>query len=108
MWIVAHVVVTVEYDIHMESLTDLLGNYRVMKPGGKIVDERSTLIGYFVEEIKRPAKMIGIRLQHYSLDQLYGLQASYKDRLRRDGQVTAHKYWWAVTRTKAVENSIDL
>lgn len=87
----------------MESLTDLIGNYRLMKPGGKIIDERSTLIGYFSEEVKRPAKTVGIRLAHYSLDQLYGLQAAYKDRLNRDGRVTADKYWWAMTRTHSVD-----
>lgn len=86
----------------MESLADFFGTYRLVKPGGKVLDERATLIKYFCDELKREPKVVGIRLAHYTLDQLYGLQSSYKDRLSRNGEETARKYWWAITRTTKI------
>lgn len=42
---------------------------------------------------------MGIRLAHYSIDQLYALQSAYKDRLTRSGRSTADKYFWYITKT---------
>lgn len=85
------------------TAADLFGNYRIIK-GDRVLDERATLIKYFVDEIKRPPQFIGVRLSHYTLDQLYALQSSYKDRLNRNNRETADKWWWFTTKTQAVEN----
>lgn len=84
----------------MESLADLFGRYRTLTPKGKPLDERAELIRYFSEEFKREPRVVGVRLAHYKLDELYGLQSAYKDRLQRNGRDTARKYFWWVTKTK--------
>lgn len=85
----------------MESIADLFGRKRTLTPKGAL-NERAELIKYFSEEMKREPKVTGIRLGHYTLDQLYALQSAYKDRLHRNGKETAIKYLWAVSRTSKI------
>lgn len=92
------------------SLFELLKDYQPPKKGS----ERGELLQYFSKEVERPIKYIGVRLSHYTLDQLYGLQSTYKDRLVRPcgdclkqgatsackhSVVTAQKFWWWTTKT---------
>ena len=86
----------------MESIADLFGRFRTLLPKGKVLNERAELVKYFSEEMKREPKVTGIRLGHYTLDQLYALQSAYKDRLHRNGKETAIKYLWAVSRTSKI------
>ena len=86
-----------------QAASDLFGQYRLLKKEGRALDERSTLIKYFCDELKREPRVVGIRLGHYNISQLYSLQSAYKDRLTRNGAETARKYWWAVTKTRPVE-----
>lgn len=79
------------------SIADLFGRHHALR-GGKVLNERATLIGFFSTEMTRPAPQIGVRLAHYSLDDLYGLQSAFKDRLHRDGKEQAQKYFWWMTR----------
>lgn len=58
------------------------------------------LVGFFSDELQRAPKIIGIRLGHYSVNQMYALQSAFKDRQVRDGQEAAEKYWWFTTRTQ--------
>ncbi len=83
-----------------QSLTDLFGNYRLLdKKKGNPLSERASLLSYFVSELKREPKVLGIRLAHYTLDAMYALKSGYADRLRRDGHTAAAKWFWYVTRT---------
>lgn len=88
----------------MEHIADLFGRLRTALPQGKVLNERAELIQFFADAIGRPAKYIGVRLSHYSLSELYALQSAYKDRLLRDGKVTADKFWWWTTRTEVCES----
>lgn len=88
----------VSVDNELISISDLFGNHKLLKQG-KPVSERATLIGFFADTVQKPARIIGIRLAHYSLDDLYALQSCVKDRIVRNSQETAEKYFWAVTRT---------
>lgn len=81
-----------------QAVSDLFGQYRLMKPEGKVLSERATLIKYFSDEVKREPRVIGVRLAHYTVDQLYALQSSYKDRVTRNGKETANKYFWWISR----------
>jgi hypothetical protein len=81
------------------SASDLFGNYRLIQQTGKPLNERSLLVKYFCDNLKRAPKYMGIRLAHYSIDQLYALQSAYKDRLTRSGRSTADKYFWYITKT---------
>jgi hypothetical protein len=83
----------------MESMADLFGRWRPLTAKGAVLSERASLVAYFEKEIQRAAKIIGVRLGHYSLSELYALRSQYKDRLDRDGKTAARKYWWAITRT---------
>lgn len=83
----------------MESIGDLFGRMRTALPKGKTLNERAELVQYFSEALNRPAKVVGIRLAHYTLEQLYGLKSAFKDRLQRNGKEAATKYLWAVSRT---------
>lgn len=86
--------------MEFHTAADLFGNYRLIKPNGRAVNERAALIGWFADEVKRKPVLIGIRLAHYkTIDDLYGLQSAYKDRLTRNGKETADKYFWYITRT---------
>lgn len=83
----------------MELIADLFGKIRTALPGGKHLDERSELVKYFAQKLERSPKIIGVRLAHYTLSDLYALKSSFNDRLQRNGKDTAHKYWWWVTKT---------
>jgi hypothetical protein len=111
MWTYAY---TVDNENQTHSLFDLLKDWKPPKKGS----ERGELLTYFSKEIGRPVKYIGIRMAHYSVDQIYGLKSAYKDRLvrpcgdcLRDGatgackhsNVTAQKYWWWITKTTREE-----
>lgn len=82
------------------EIVDLFGNSRFQNSKGKLLSERSALTGYFATETGKDPKVIGIRLAHYSLDQLYGLQSGYKDRLNRNNREQANKWFWWTTRTE--------
>lgn len=86
----------------MESIGDLFGRIRTLLPKGKVMNERAELISYFSEALKRPPQYIGVRLAHYSIDDLYGLKSAYSDRLKRNGKVQADKYWWFITKTSKI------
>lgn len=83
------------------SIGDLFGKIRTITPKGPL-NERADLVKYFTDKIDRPAKVIGIRLAHYSLDNLYALKSAYNDRLQRNGKVSADKYFWAITKTTTI------
>ena len=85
----------------MEHISDLFGRERVFK-GGKPLSERASLVEYFSGEFSRDPKVVAIRLSHYTLSDLYGLQSAYKDRLNRNGREAAIKYLWVVTRTTRI------
>lgn len=80
---------------------DLFGIERFLssKKEGKAISERAGLVKYFSESMGRPAQFVGVRMAHLSLDQLYGLQSAHKDRVNRNGDVAAARYWWFITRT---------
>lgn len=89
------------------SAQDLFGKYRLIKQGGNPINERAALIGYFTDfdftgknGKSLDAQVIGVHLAHFSLDQLYALQAGFKDRIKTHGTVTARKWWWYASRTK--------
>lgn len=88
----------------MQSLTDLFGTYRLAvryKPSGKQQgSERGELVSYFAKELERDVRFVAVRMSHYTLDQLYALRSAFSDRLTRNGQESARKYWWAITRTR--------
>lgn len=86
----------------MESIGDLFGRMRTALPKGKVLNERAELIAYFSKQLEREARVVAVRLGHYSLSDLYALQSAFKDRLNRNGKETARKYWWAITRTGTV------
>jgi len=71
-----------------------------MKPGGKVLDERAELIKFFAEKLEREPKVVGIRLAHYTLSDLYALKSQYIDRLNRNGKEAARKHWWWQTKTQ--------
>jgi hypothetical protein len=83
-----------------QSMMDLLGSYRIIPRQGKT--ERGELLDYFSKEIERPVRFVAVRTSHYTLDQLYALRSSFKDRLNRNGRETARKWWWWITKTKSV------
>ena len=83
----------------MESIADLFGRIRTALPGGKALDERSELVKYFSQKLERSPKIIGVRLAHYKLSDLYALKSSFNDRLKRNGREAAMKYWWWITKT---------
>lgn len=88
-------------DDNIKEIKDLFGKYRVMsKNSGRVEDERTTLIRYFVENLKKEPKVVAIRLSHYTLDMLYGLKSMYKERLNNNGKETADKWIWWMSRTK--------
>lgn len=78
---------------------DLFGTYRVIKAGVP-ESERATLIRFFSKKTEKEPKIIGIRLAHYSLDDLYALKSAWNDRERRQGTETARKHFWYITRTQ--------
>lgn len=80
-------------------LSDLFGRQRTLLPKGKILDERAELISYFTSELGKESKVIGIRLAHYSLSDLYALKSAYNDRLHRNGKEAAQKYFYWVSKT---------
>lgn len=82
----------------MESIGDLFGKLRLLKKG-KVLSERASLVQWFSETMERPPKIIGIRIAHLSLDQLYVIQSEYKDIKHRRGNLPAIKYLWAITKT---------
>lgn len=79
----------------MKSLADLFKDWKPTKTLG----ERAELIKFFSEAIGRTPKLIGILLAHYSVSDLYALKSAYSDRLRRNGEVSARKYFWYITKT---------
>lgn len=88
----------------MNTLFDLLQDYKLPEKSRKT--ERGELLKFFSQEVQRPIRLIGIRLSHYSIQDLYGLKSAYTDRLGRDGRDAANKNWWWTTRTEKVENSV--
>ena len=88
----------------MEHIADLFGNYRTIKPGGKVLDERRELVKFFCKtfDYKRP-DLMGMRLAHYkTISDLYAIKSGVNDRLKRDGLVRARKWFFWVTDTKPI------
>jgi len=90
-------------------IQDLFGGIRTMKRDGKVLSERADLIRFFQEEkfLDRngkvfQARFIAVRLGHFTTDQLYALKSGYSDRKKRDGEMTARKYFWALTKTEVI------
>lgn len=83
----------------MKPLKDLFGIDRYLGKKGKPMDERSGLMSFFITAFDRPAKVVAIRLGHYSLSDLYYLKSDYLDRERKD-KVAAIKWLWVITRTQ--------
>ena len=81
---------------------DLFGIERFITPKGKPMSERAGLIKYFVEELGKEPKVVGIRLAHYSLQDLYYLKSSVSDIVRRNGMTAGSKYFWWATRTEKI------
>lgn len=77
------------YTGDMESITDLFGKYRLMKPGGKTLDERATLIKYFHERARDKegqlfeVSYIGMRLSHLKVNDLYYLKSICESESKR-------------------------
>lgn len=63
------------------------------------IGERASLIKFFSDQVEKSPKIVGIRLSHYSMDQLYALKSSYSDRLNRNGRVAARKYFFWQSKT---------
>ena len=80
-------------------IADLFANLHAINENRVARDERATLIGYFAQEVERPAKLIAIRVCHYKLAELYALQSCFKDRFHRNGKTPARRYFWYITRT---------
>lgn len=85
----------------MQSIKDLFGTERFIKPSGKLLSERGALIGYFAKAFDRDPQYTGVRLAHYTLDDLYGLKSAYEDRARKNS-LGAIKYLWKITETERV------
>ena len=68
-------------------------------PKGKVLSERAELVKWISEKLQREPKMVGIRVAHLSLDDLYVIQSEFKDIDRRRGREAARKYLWWVTKT---------
>ncbi len=81
------------------SASDLFGRMRIIKKEGKVESERASLIRYFTTVMEKAPQVVGVRLAHYSLKDLYYLQSDHKDRARRDA-LAAKKWLWVITRTK--------
>lgn len=90
----------------MIEARDLFGNYRLVTEK-KPLDERATLIAYFVEQFHREPKVLGIRLSHCSLSDLYAIKSMFDDRLKRNGQDAAEKWFWWSTRTHKVDAPVS-
>ncbi len=92
------------YAESMESIQDLFGIERYTLKTGRPMDERASLIKFFLDKVNQnghrfsPSRM-GARLAHFSLDQLYALKSSWNDREGRDGYERAIKFWWWTTKT---------
>ncbi len=87
----------------MESIADLFGRQRTALPQGKVLDERKELIKFFCQKLERDGERVGVQLGHYKdISDLYALKSAFNDRLTRDGTVAARKWFWWVTKTKAV------
>lgn len=80
---------------------DLFGIDRFLstKQEGGAISERAGLVKYFSESLERPPKFVGVRMAHYTLDQMYAIRSQYEDRLKRNDAATAAKWWWWTTRT---------
>ncbi len=85
----------------MIPISDLFNTTRYLKEGGKVIPERSVLIGWFSETMEKDSKMVAVRLAHYSLPLLYSLKSQYTERARKD-EVKAKKWLWWVSRTHDV------
>lgn len=92
-------------------IQDLFGGIRTMKRDGKVLSERADLIRFFQEEkfVDKNGKVfqaqfIAIRLGHFTTDQLYALKSGYLDRKKRDGELRAKKYFWALTKTQVIHS----
>lgn len=86
------------------SILDLFGRLRDLKPGGKALNERSSLIKFFYDQKfchrngKRFSKQeLGVRCAHLKLPDLYYIQSVYKDKVRR-GENAVY-YFMGATKT---------
>ena len=105
-------------DADYQSISELFGHHRLAKPTGKILDERASLLEFFVRSLPSIPTRVGMRLAHIKdIEDLYALQSQYKDRLRRPcgpclkssmtgtcvhSRITARKYFYWITSTKVI------
>lgn len=80
----------------VDTLFDLLKDYQPKKKR----NERGELLQFFSDHVQRPVRFVAVRLSHYTMDELYALKSAFSDRLQRDGELTAIKYWWYITKTE--------
>ena len=107
-----------DIDTSYVPMSDLFGNDRFLKPQGKQLDERATLIQFFADNLQKAARPIAVRLSHFSIDDLYTLKSQFKDRERRPchlclkagmtgscahSHATASKFFWWATKTQTSE-----
>ena len=88
------------------SAFDLLGNYRILKQGGKAESERSTLLRFFQDQKFKhkdgtlfTGKELGMRCAHLTLRDLYHIQSVYKDIEHRQGREKAGAHFMSSTKT---------
>lgn len=108
-------------DADYQSISDLFGHHRLTPPTGKTLDERASLLEFFVRSLPSIPTRVGMRLAHIEdIEDLYALQSQYKDRLRRPcgaclkggmtgtcahSQIAARKYFYWITGTKVIPTS---
>lgn len=87
----------------MKPLADFLA---VARPKPKATSERAECIRFFHERLKdkkgKPfsPRMLGVRLAHFSISELYAIQSVFKDISNRNGSTAAQKYFWWVSKTE--------
>lgn len=76
-----------------------------MEVSKKPQSERSVLVGFFAEQLAKTPRVIGIRLAHYSVPDLYSIKSAYNDRLNRNSKESADKWFWWSTKLSTVAES---
>lgn len=89
------------------SISDLFGRLRDLKPGGKALNERSSLIKFFYDQkfthrdgARFSKQELGVRCAHLKLSDLYYIQSVYKDKMHR-GENAVY-YFMGATKTKSI------
>jgi hypothetical protein len=96
---------TVVMESSYASIADLFGNRQFVKKGRRT--ERGDLVSFFSNEMQREPRYIAFRLSHLTIPDLYYIKSVYTDTQRRNGNVSAIKYLWAITRTELSTSTIN-